>query len=193
MKPRKLLYGKGIYTKGKYSSKEDGKQSHVYGIWKGIIERCYSERSLLKNPTYIGCVVCDEWLHFQTFAKWLMSNEFQGLGYHIDKDILSINSKIYSPDTCVLVPAEINMAVISNSKKDRALPVGVMWRKDRKRYHAKIRSHGKTRHIGYFLTCDEAEAAYICAKEAYVKEMANQWRGRIEERAYDGLMNWSVK
>lgn len=193
MKNKKLLYGKGVYTQGEYSSKENGKQSHVYGIWKGIIERCYSERSLMKNPTYIDCTVCDEWLHFQTFAHWLMSNEFQGLGYQIDKDILSPESKIYSPETCVLVPAEINMLLVASDKKKGLYPVGVAWKKDRNKFHAKIRRHGKTRHIGYFATCDEAEAAYIHAKKAYVKEIADKWRGRIDERAYHGLINWSVK
>lgn len=193
MKNKKLLYGKGVYTQGEYSSKENGKQSHVYGIWKGIIERCYSERSLLRTPTYRGCTVCDEWLHFQTFAKWLMNNKFQGLGYHIDKDILSPESKIYSPETCVLVPPEINILFVANDKNRGLYPVGVSWRKERRRYQAKIRRHGRTRHIGYFITCDDAEAAYIHAKEAYVKEIANKWKGLIEDRAYNGLMNWSVK
>ncbi len=33
-----------------------------YAAWKSMLERCYSEKYLESNPSYIGTSVCSEWL-----------------------------------------------------------------------------------------------------------------------------------
>ena len=35
--------------------------------------------------------------------------------------------------------------------------------------------------------------AYKVAKEAFVKEQANKWKGKIDDRAYNALMNYEVE
>ena len=32
----------------------------------------------------------------------------------------------------------------------------------------------------------------MTAKEAFVKELANKWKGKIDQRAYEALMNYEV-
>ena len=39
----------------------------------------------------------------------------------------------------------------------------------------------------------EAFNAYKQAKESFVKEQANKWKGKIGERAYNALMNYKVE
>ena len=34
--------------------------------------------------------------------------------------------------------------------------------------------------------------AYDTAKESFVKEQAEKWRGQIDDRAYNALMNYEV-
>ena len=46
--------------------------------------------------------------------------------------------------------------------------------------------------LGTYETEQEAFQAYKEAKEAYIKELANKWKGQIDPRAYEALMGWSV-
>ena len=45
----------------------------------------------------------------------------------------------------------------------------------------------------YFNTELEAFNAYKTAKESFIKEQANKWKGKIDERAYEALMSYKVE
>ena len=65
--------------------------------------------------------------------------------------------------------------------------------KQKKSFVAHVgKSKGKQEHLGYFKTEIEAFNAYKEAKEAFVKEQANKWKGQIDERAYEALINYTV-
>jgi hypothetical protein len=163
-----MVYGIGIYEKGKYDTIKDLK---AYRLWKSILQRCYSEKSLAKFPTYRGCKVCDEWIYFQNFAKWFYENYIEG--YTIDKDILG-NGKIYSPETCCFVPNHINNILQKNLHKDNGLALGVKIQDGK--YRAGFTTKGRKKfHVGYFDTEKEASSAYIKAKTKYIKEMAEEY------------------
>ena len=51
---------------------------------------------------------------------------------------------------------------------------------------------GKSERLGLFNTEIEAFNAYKQAKETFVKEQAEKWKGKIDERAYNALMNYTV-
>ena len=55
------------------------------------------------------------------------------------------------------------------------------------------KSKGKQEHLGCFNTELEAFNAYKEAKESFVKEQANKWKGKIDNRAYEALMNYQVE
>ena len=173
----------------KYSSRDKNGMFHIYSVWKSILRRCKN------NKNYLGCTVCDEWLEYQNFAGWYVNNDFYGLGYDLDKDILIKGNKIYSPTTCCLVPRVINQ-VFKNHEKPRKhiLPLGVSYdkRNAHKKYGASLSLYGKQKHLGYYKTPEEASAAYVVAKEAYVKELALEYKDQIEPRAFESLMNWTV-
>ena len=40
---------------------------------------------------------------------------------------------------------------------------------------------------------EEAFNAYKKAKEAYIKEVAEEWRDSIDPRVYESLMNWVIE
>ena len=44
-----------------------------------------------------------------------------------------------------------------------------------------------------FKTELEAFNAYKKAKESFVKEQAEKWKGKIDPRAYEALMNYQVE
>lgn len=75
-----------------------------------MLNRCCSGKLHKRESTYINCKVCDEWLNFQNFSEWFKNNyyEVEGQRMELDKDILNKGNKIYSPNTCIFVPHNIN-------------------------------------------------------------------------------------
>lgn len=136
--------------------------------------------------------MADEWLSFQSFAKWLFNHPYYGFGYAIDKDLLKPNNKVYAPGNCLLVPQEINSLLTSRANHRGKYPQGVAYRKDTNKIQAHISKHGKQRRIGHFDTVQEAAEAYKAEKESYVKEVAELWRHKIDERVYNALMAWEL-
>ena len=124
----KTIYGIGFLGEGDYlTSGERGTKSlPEYIAWKGILARCYHTQRLY-TAYYGKCTVCDEWFNYQNFAKWFNDNKYECPGrLHIDKDILSKGNKIYSPETCLLVPQRINMIFMHKTKTiDADLPNGI--------------------------------------------------------------------
>ena len=71
--------------------------------------------------------------------------------------------------------------------------IGVCWSKTHKAFKAQVsKNKGKREHLGYFNTELEAYKAYKTAKESFIKEQANEWKGKIDGRAYEALMNYTV-
>jgi len=69
-----------------------------------MFQRCYSQEFHLKEPSYIGCIVCEEWHDFQNFARFYDTAPYREDGWHLDKDILHKGNKLYAPDMRVFVP-----------------------------------------------------------------------------------------
>ena len=72
--------------------------------------------------------------------------------------------------------------------------IGVCWNKKDNAFVAHVgKSKGKREYLGFFKTEIEAFNAYKVAKEAFVKEQANEWKDQIDVRAYNALMNYEVE
>ena len=185
------LYGVAYMGVGEHRAKINGKIVPHYSIWSGLLTRCYCPIRLKERPSYIGCRLSKDFLCYQNFAEWYTSHESYGLGYEIDKDLLVKGNKIYSADTCTLLPRELNIAIRVDRGKGSKLPVGVLENKVGG-YTASLKISGKDNHLGTFKTVEEASIAYVKAKEAYVKEVSLKWKGQIDTRAFEALMNWTV-
>lgn len=104
---------------------------------------------------------------------------------HIDKDILYKNNRIYSPQTCLLVPQRINMLFMKKPNK-YGLPTGITPTKNTGRYTTEY--NGK--HLGTFDTVEEAAIAHDKAKKEAVTEVANEYKDKIPDKVYQALINW---
>lgn len=185
------LYGVAYMGVGKHKARIKGKIVKHYSIWTSAVCRCYCPVRLEKTPSYSGCTLSKEFLCYQNFAEWYTSHESYGLGYDLDKDLLVKGNKVYSAETCTMLPKELNLAIKDKFSKNSDLPTGVL-RNKIGGYTAGLKRGLKGYHLGTFNTVEEASAAYVVAKEAYIKELALEYKDQIEPRAFEALMNWTV-
>jgi len=181
--------GVGYFGFGKYKSRNNNKQVKVYTVWRSMLQRCYNEKELIKYPTYKEASVCKEWHNFQNFAEWFENNYIEG--FHLDKDILLKSNMSYSPETCCFVPVEINSLFTKTNSKRGECPIGVS--KIKRGYTAKLTKNKMHVHLGTFKTVEEAFRAYKTAKEQHIKEVADKWRDKIEDKVYQAMYNYQVE
>lgn len=112
----KSVYNIGYYGIGNYTARKNGIKTEEYIKWFSMFVRCYDDKYQLRQPTYIGCSVSDDFCNFQNFAEWYSHYKYEcKYPLEIDKDLLYEGNKIYSPKTCCLLPKEINSTL--NSKR----------------------------------------------------------------------------
>jgi len=170
----KLIFGVGLNDSiNPTYTIVNGKIKHIpsYSRWHSMIRRCYSEHFHKSQPTYRGCTVCEEWQSFEGFKLWF--NEHYIEGYHLDKDIKSKGNKVYSPDACLFVPADLNEMFKPKKAKANGLPCGVSLPKGRKLYRAQASVNGVCVTLGSFKTKKEAiQARNLAVNRQTIKKAA---------------------
>ena len=196
----KTVHNIGYIGVGKYTSKINKEYTKEYRTWQGMLERCYDKIYQNKYPTYIGCIVCEEWHNFQNFAKWYEENyyEIEGQKMCLDKDILFKGNKIYSPQTCMFVPNRINVLFIKSEKARGKYPIGVgesgKIRNPFRAYCSVCDENGK--HyiaLGNHNTIEKAFTCYKNFKEKYIKQVADEYKDYIPTELYEAMYRYEVE
>ena len=196
-------YLPSVYSIGvlgtKYPPTISGRNTKEYDLWTSMLERCYSDNFKNKHPTYKDCEVSDNFKSYEYFYEWCQNqigfgNDGNGNPFHLDKDLLIKGNKVYSEDSCVFIPVDVNLVLTKRTSSRGQHLIGVCWHKRDKAFSARVnKNKGKREHLGYFKTEIEAFNAYKKAKESFVKEQAEKWKGKIDERAYEALMAYTVE
>ena len=159
----KLVYGVGL-NDADYCvlPRVGGKQvaCAFYSTWQNMIGRCYSQKVQQKNITYAGCAVCDDWLTFSKFKAWMEVQDWKGK--QLDKDILVVGNKVYSPNTCAFVDRATNNFTTDSKSSRGELPIGVTWSKANEKFNAVCGNPflKKQEHIGCFTCQNKAHEAW---------------------------------
>ena len=187
------VHGVGI-SGTKYPTGEGGVNTKEYVLWIHMLTRCYSDSFKKQRPTYEGCEVSDNFKSYEYFYEWCQNQiGFGNEGWHLDKDLLVKGNKVYSEDSCVFLPQEINLLLTKRDNNRGEYLIGVSWKKANKAFVATVsKGKGKREHLGLFNTEVEAFNAYKTAKESFIKEQADKWKDKIDPRAYNALMNYEV-
>ena len=195
----KDLYAPSVHGIGvsgtKYSNTINGVRTKEYVLWQSMLRRCYSDVYKKKHPTYEGCEVSDNFKSYEYFYVWCHNQiGFDNEGWHLDKDLLVKGNKVYSEDSCIFIPKEINLLLTKSTASRGEHLIGVYWSKTNKAFRACVnKNKGASEHLGYFKTEIEAFNTYKVAKESFIKEQANEWKSEIDPRAYEALMNYTVE
>lgn len=192
--PYNKLCGVGLLGNST-SSDSNGNIKKSYNAWKNMIHRCYNPKEHKREPTYQNCSVCEEWIYYSNFEEWWDNNyyEINNQEMDLDKDILVKGNKVYSPQTCVIVPRDINLLFIKRNAKRGDLPIGVSYFKRDKKYAASIGKFGKQYYLGLYSTPIEAFEAYKQAKEQHIKDVAEKYKDKIPNKLYEAMYKWEVE
>lgn len=196
----RTFYGVGYMGVGRFSTDPTNPKTYkVYKAWIGMIERCSSVDKKLRDPSSVLSYSCSEWHNLQVFGEWYCSQKgWDEPKWQLDKDLMGSGNKLYSPETCVILPPVLNTSIkyINDGPLNKNnLPRGVGYNIKAKRYITDCRIYGVEGKAPtmYFKTAEEAFVWYKEKKEALIKCLALEYKDRIEERAFDRLMSFSVK
>ena len=186
----KLVYGVGVNDANYVVAPSVAGKRTVcpyYQTWKNMLQRCYSPKFHLLQHTYMSCVVCDEWLLFSNFKKWMEAQDW--VGKQLDKDILFEGNKEYSPEACVFVSRVVNMFLVNCSNPTGKYMVGVTVAKRSGKFNAigrEWRSSGrnKTIYLGGFESELEAHLAWKQYKHDLAIQLADE---QTDERIAEAL------
>jgi hypothetical protein len=196
----RLVYGVGLNDQTYAAKQEDGTYDKSYKLWVGMLERCYSKTLHIKYPAYAHCSVYGEFKHYTYFREWCCVQEgykrqdSNGRYYQLDKDILVKGNKVYSEDTCIFIPPALNLILIKNDAIRGQYPVGIHKQTIGDKYivHAPD-ENGKRVYCGSFVTVEEAFLTYKKLKESWIRKLTESYKGSIDNRAYEALMNYQVE
>lgn len=143
-----------------------------YKAWSNMLTRCYYVPNGRSSPLYIGCAVCEEWLTFSNFKAWMEKQDWQGK--HLDKDLLIVGNKVYSPEACAFVDPSINAFVLDNRINRGNNPTGVSWYPRYQKFMATCSNPftKKYQTLGYFDTADDAHKAWKSKKLEHAKALS---------------------
>lgn len=195
------ICGVGIVG-NKYDVSINGIAIKEYNIWHHMIRRCFNKKVKERSPTYKDATCCEEWLLYENFYEWLhLQKNFDKWlnndNWNLDKDILIRGNKTYSPETCCLVPHNINSLFTKHDSARGNFPIGVYLNRDNGLFVAQCNNPftNKRVRIGYYQTEEEAFQAYKKYKEDIIKQIAQIEfdKGNITEQCYEAMMNYKVE
>lgn len=183
-------YGVGYVGIGKHKPFIGGRHSRSAVAWRGMLARCYNEKTRESNQTYADCTVHSDWHNYQVFSEWFESQKKED-DWALDKDLTIMGNRVYSAETCSMVPTQVNTLLSDTAGKRGLYPVGV--HKIAGKYVARVQQEAYREYLGIFSTPEEAFYVYKKAKEKRVKEVAERYKDQISRQIYLNLINYSVE
>lgn len=183
----KSIYSPNVYNIGFLGTRETI-DSYIWKIWSGMLERCYTDRQI----SYANCSVCEEWHNYYNFKLWYDKHKYDiNERLEVDKDVLKNGEKIYSPNTCLLLPRTINGYIASATcRKKDGLPTGVYKQKNGL---FKVIKNFDGRQEKRFTNLNDATDWYLKEKNKHFQKILLKYENKIPKYIYKTLQNYKFK
>lgn len=135
----KLVCGIGLNDSKYPVLRREGDKKYTcpkYAIWTRMLARCYDPKTHGRQPSYIECSVCDEWLVFSNFCRWLDTQDWENR--QLDKDLLQPFNKVYSPSLCCFLTHAVNTFLTDNKKSRGDQPLWVCYKQHKGLYEIRV-------------------------------------------------------
>jgi len=184
--------GVGYVGGKKYSRSKD---SRAYSSWMHMIWRCYGDNG--QDLSYKDCVVCEEWKNFQVYAQWFYDNYYEvpGCLMSVDKDLISQNSRTYSPSTCCILPDCINSMIITQPRKQKQSQYyGVLYYSNKRSpYGVNYYTKEGYKRKKMFRTEHDAYDFFVVEIENRIKAKAQEIKQYLPTKIFEAIMAFSYK
>jgi hypothetical protein len=172
----KVIFREGYIGEG-YLTQINKKKTKEYTVWVNMMKRCYSKYDNRSNA-YDDCVVSESWKNYSNFCLWYKNNSYScSEDLELDKDIFYNNMKIYSDNTCILIPKKINRS-FRRSKQDGLDLINNTWR-----------ARFQNKHIGMFSTKKDAKVAFLNKKNKVFQDLVEHYKNELPTELYNKLKN----
>lgn len=156
--------------------------------WVSMIDRCYNPVTKSKIPSYDNVKVCDEWKYFSNFRKWVLDvqGNYNWMLCELDKDLLMLNNKIYSPETAAYVSEMTNSFIRTKNFSRGDYMIGTSYEKSRGNFKANCSNpfSQKCENLGRYGTELEAHKAWQKRKHELACMLAES---EVDPRVADAL------
>ena len=71
--------------------------------------------------------------------------------------------------------------------------MGTWYDREKGKYRACMSYQGISIKIGSFKTKDDAFKRYKTYKEDFIKDVAEQYKGKIPDKVYQAMLNWTIE
>lgn len=194
-----LGYGRFVYGNRRLKDGQMAIPSHLHRHWRHLIERTHGD----VPSRYEDATFDKSWYNLQNFLEWAVkqignsNRESGGRYWCIDKDILVDGNKLYSKETCIFVPNEVNV-FFSKKEIGNTGYLGVNYIKPatkgaKKGYIARCHFSGERKYLGYYDTPKLAYQSYREAKMEAAKELADKLEGKVDDRVITALRNFEER
>ena len=207
------VFGVGVYGEGKYVPRNrkprEGQveaPKAAFRSWQQLMKRMWSsnKHDRKNSKRYSHVSVCDEWNNFQNFCSWAVEQvgfdnvESNGRAWCLDKDILFEGNSIYSPDTCVFVPNEVNAFFSITTNDEESFGTNFIEPKFKNAKDGFISRctnpiTKEREYLGYFDTIREANEVYVKRKNEFARLLADKWDGVLDSRVIDSLNSFDME
>lgn len=145
----------------------------AYMVWRNMVKRVHNQKSLIARPRYSDTSIWEGWRNFSSFREWVLNVQPNTNWQNcvLDKDLLSKEIKIYSPDTCVFVTPMTNNFILDGGSKG----LGAIWRKDINKYQARLRNPftNKIECLGTFTEKSDSIKVWVKRKSELADTLAS--------------------
>ena len=175
---QKLICGWGVNNADYATCQQiDGKSKicPFYDRWRGMIKRSIDPTGRWKGTAYESVSVGEGFKMFMDFKCWPEDQGFNLNNFnllHLDKDILSGDVKLYSPETCAFVTRKVNNLLLTSEGKRGECLLGVskcVKASLGRRYYARYTDNRRGIRIGAYASEAEAHRAWQLAKADYIE------------------------
>lgn len=175
MASKKLVYGIGINDLKGIKGEEvckivDGVRwdSKEYKLWESMLARVLKS-SDSKNPSYQKITVCGDWYYYSRFKSWATENMPDDMtNMSLDKDLRGMGRGIYSPETCMFIPKDLNSAINFVRTKGSGLPIGVTKTNKEGVYRFSSKDIKGNRHYTRCKGIEQTHFSYLSKKIEYI-------------------------
>ncbi len=192
-----LGYGRFVHGLRKVPDGKFAIPKQLHRHWRHMLSRATGNT---RPARYCDAQVCEDWHNLQNFLEWAILQEGyncvedNGKSWHLDKDIVVRGNKLYSPETCVFVPNEINTFFsdkdIGTTGKRGVNHIQPASAGAQDGYVARCHVGSIREYLGYYDTPEQAHAAYFARKLSAARALADKWHGSVDVRVIRALRNF---